>query len=147
MTENASGSQVNLSLKSLLVPSKTVEVDFPGFTEFKVKLSFLSRETLVSIRKKATKTTFKNRQPTEELNDELFLQLYVQAAVKGWSGFKLSYLEQLAPVDLEGQDMNSELAFTEENALFLMKNSSNFDAWVSEQVTELGNFQSNSTKK
>jgi hypothetical protein len=147
MTENASGSQVNLSLKSLLVPSKTVEVEFPGFSGFKVKLSFLSRETLVSIRKKATKTTFKNRQPAEELNDDLFLQLYVQASIKGWSGFKLSYLEQLAPVDLEGQDLENELGYSDDNALFLMKNSSNFDAWVSEQVTDLGNFQSNSTKK
>jgi hypothetical protein len=147
MAENASGSQVNLSLKSLLVPSKTVEVEFPGFSGFKVKLSFLSRETLVSIRKKATKTTFKNRQPAEELNDDLFLQLYVQASIKGWSGFKLSYLEQLAPVDLEGQDLENELGYSEDNALFLMKNSSNFDAWVSEQVTELGNFQSSSTKK
>jgi hypothetical protein len=147
MTENASGSQVNLTLKSLLVPSKTVEVEFPGFSGFKVKLSFLSRETLVSIRKKATKTTFKNRQPAEELNDDLFLQLYVQASIKGWSGFKLSYLEQLAPVDLEGQDLENELGYSDDNALFLMKNSSNFDAWVSEQVTDLGNFQSNSTKK
>jgi hypothetical protein len=110
-------------------------------------LSFLSRETLVSIRKKATKTTFKNRQPAEELNDDLFLQLYVQASIKGWSGFKLSYLEQLAPVDLEGQDLENELNYSDDNALFLMKNSSNFDAWVSEQVTDLGNFQSNSTKK
>lgn len=147
MTENANGSTVTLSLKNLLVPSKTVEFDFPGFTGFKVKLSFLSRETLVSIRKKATKMTFKNRQPAEELNDDLFLQLYVQASIKGWSGFKLSYLEQLAPVDLAGQDLDNELEYSEENALFLMKNSSNFDAWVSEQVTELGNFQSSSSKK
>lgn len=136
-----------LSLKSLLVPSKSVEIEFPGFSGFKVMLSFLSRETLVSIRKKATKMVFKNRQPVEELNDDLFLQLYVQNAIKGWSGFKLSYLEQLAPVDLSGQDLDDELAYSEENALFLMKNSSNFDAWVSEQVTELGNFQSSSAKK
>lgn len=136
-----------LSLKSLLVPSKSVEIEYPGLSGFKVMLSFLSRETLVSIRKKATKMTFKNRQPVEELNDELFLQLYVQNAIKGWSGFKLSYLEQLAPVDLEGQDLDDELTYSEENALFLMKNSSNFDAWVSEQVTELGNFQSSSAKK
>jgi len=136
-----------LSLKSLLVPSKTVEMEFPGFSGFKVMLSFLSRETLVNIRKKATKVTFKNRQPTEELNDELFLQLYVENAVKGWSGLKLAYLEQLAPVDLDGHDLEDFLEFTQENALFLMKNSSNFDAWVSEHVTELGNFQSNSAKK
>jgi hypothetical protein len=147
MSENASGSQVNLSLKSLLVPSKTVEVEFPGFTGFKVQLSFLSREKLVEIRKKATKTTFKNRQMTEELNDDLFLQMYVKAAIKTWTGFKLSYLEQLAPVDLTGQDMNAELEYSDENALFLMKSSTNFDAWISEQVTELGNFQKSSDKK
>lgn len=136
---------VTLSLKSLLVPSKTVEVEFPGFDGFKVQLSFLSRETLVSIRKKSTKIAFKNRQPVEELNDDLFLQLYVAAAIKGWSGLKLSYLEQLAPVNLAGQDMEAELTFSDENALFLMKSSANFDAWISEQVTELGNFQKSST--
>ena len=137
----------NLSLKSLLVPSKSVEVEFPGFADFKIQLSFLSRETLVGIRKKATKITFKNRQPTEELNDDLFLQLYVAACIKGWSGLKLTYLEQMAPVDLSGQDMEAELEFSDENALFLMKSSSNFDSWVSEQVTDLSNFQKNSASK
>lgn len=130
----------NLSLKNLLVPSKALEVEYPGMPEFKVQVSFLSRETLQSIRKKSTKTAFKNRQPVEELNDELFLDLYVKAAVKGWSGLKLSYLEQLAPVDLTGQDMDAELEYSEENALYLMKNSTNFDAFVSEQVTDLSNF-------
>ena len=137
----------SLSLKTLLVPSKDVEVEYPGMPGFKVNVCFLSRETLISIRKKATKQTFKNRQPVEELNDDLFLQLYVQAAVKGWTGLKLSYLEQLAPVDLSGQDMSSNLDFSEENALFLMKSSANFDAFVSETVTDLGNFQVSNTKK
>lgn len=136
-----------ISLKTLLVPSKTVEVDYPGLTGFKVKLSFLSRETLVNIRKKATKTSFKNRQATEELNDELFLQLYAQSAIKGWTGLTLAHLEQLAPVDLSGQDTEDELEYSEENALFLMKSSANFDAFVSEIVTELGNFQSSNDKK
>lgn len=138
---------VSLSLKSLLVPSKQVEAEFPGFAGFKVQLNFLSRETLIGIRKKATKITFKNRQPTEELNDDLFLQLYVAACIKGWTGFKLEYLEQLAPVDLKGQDMQAELDYNEENALFLMKASSNFDSWISEQVTDLGNFQKTSVSK
>lgn len=136
-----------ISLKTLLVPSKEVEIDYPGIPGFKVKVSFLSRETLVNIRKKATKSTFKNRQVSEELNDELFLQLYAQAAVKGWTGLKLSSLEQLAPVDITGEDPESELEYTEENALFLMKNSTNFDSFVSETVTELGNFQSSSAAK
>jgi hypothetical protein len=131
---------MSLSLKTLLVPSKALEVEYPGMPEFKIQVAFLSRETLQSIRKKSTKTSFKNRQPVEELNDELFLELYVKSALKGWSGLKLKYLEQLAPVDLTGQDPEAELEYSEENALYLMKNSSNFDSFISEQVTDLGNF-------
>jgi hypothetical protein len=131
---------MSISLKTLLVPSKSLEVEYPGMPDFKIQVAFLSRETLQSIRKKSTKTTFKNRQPVEELNDELFLELYVKSAIKGWSGLKLKYLEQLAPVDLTGQDSEAELEYSEENALYLMKNSTNFDSFVSEQVTDLGNF-------
>ena len=131
---------MSISLKTLLVPSKSLEVEYPGMPEFKIKVAFLSRETLQTIRKKSTKTSFKNRQPVEELNDELFLELYVKNAIKGWSGLKLKYLEQLAPVDLTGQDASAELEYSEENALYLMKNSTNFDSYVSEKVTDLGNF-------
>lgn len=138
-------TNATLSLKSLLVPSKATTVEYPGLPDLKVEVVFLSRETLVSIRKKATRTAFKNRQPVEELDDKLFLQLYVAACVKGWSGFKLSYLEQLAPVDLTGQDLNSELPYDQDNALFLMQASANFDAFISETVTELSNFTKTST--
>ncbi len=132
-----------LSLKSLLVPSKAVEVEYPGMPGFVLSLSFLSRETVQNIRKKATKTTYKNRQATDELNDDLFLDLYVQNSIKGWKGLKLSYVEQLAPVELGAQDPNEELEFNQENALALMKASADFDAFVSGQVTDLGNFSKN----
>lgn len=137
---------MSLSLKSLLVPSKSVEVEYPGLYGFKVNIAFLSRETLLNIRKKATKTSFKNRQASEDFNEELFLQLYVENAVKGWTGLKLAYLEQLVLVDLAGQNPDDELEYSAENALYLMKNSGNFDAFVSEQVTDLGNFSSSSSK-
>jgi hypothetical protein len=116
----------------------------PGFV---IDLAFLSRETLLNIRKKSTKTTFKNRQAADEFNEDLFLQLYVENAVKGWKGLKLIYLEQLAPVDLTGQDLEAELAYSSENALYLMKNSSNFDGFISEQVGDLGNFTKSSSQK
>jgi hypothetical protein len=138
---------MSLSLKSLLVPSKSVEVEYPGMPGFVIDLAFLSRETLLNIRKKSTKTTFKNRQAAEEFNEDLFLQLYVENAVKGWKGLKLTYLEQLAPVDLSGQDMEAELEYSSENALYLMKNSSNFDGFISEQVGDLGNFTKSSSQK
>jgi hypothetical protein len=136
-----------LSLKTLLVPSKSVKAEYPGMPGFVVDLAFLSRETLLNIRKKSTKTTFKNRQAAEEFNEDLFLQLYVENAIKGWDGLKLSYLEQLAPVDLKDQDSDAELEYTAENALYLMKNSSNFDAFISEQVSDLGNFSTSNSSK
>jgi hypothetical protein len=136
-----------LSLKSMLVPSKEVSVEYPGMPGFNIQVSFLSRETLQTIRKKATKTTFKNRQPVEELNDDLFLELYVKGSIKGWTGLKMRYLEQLAPVDVSDQDPESELEYSEENALYLMKSSVNFDAFISEQVTDLGNFSRSNTSK
>lgn len=130
----------SLSLKNMLVPSKEVTVEYPGMPGFEIQVSFLSRETLQTIRKKATKTTFKNRQPVEELNDDLFLELYVRGSIKGWTGLKFKYLEQLAPVDLADQDLDQELEYSEENALYLMKSSTNFDSFISEKVTDLGNF-------
>ena len=137
-------SESTISLKSLLVPTKTTEVEFPGFTDFKLNLSFLSREELTKIRKKATKLEYKNRQPVETLNDELFLQLYVDSTIKGWTGLKFSYLEQLAPVDVSAQNPEDCLGYSRDNALYLMKASADFDSFVSETVTDLGNFQKDS---
>jgi len=136
-----------LSLKSILVPSKSIEIEYPGLNGFKINVVFLSRETLVSIRKKSTKTSFKNRQATEEMDDKLFLQLYVNACIKGWTGLKLSYLEQLAPVDLSQHSPDDELPWDQDNALFLMQSSTNFDAFISETVSELANFTKTSTSK
>lgn len=138
-------SNQSLSLKSLLVPSKGVEVEYPGMPGFKISLAFQTRDALISIRKKATKTSYKNRVQVDELDDELFLKLYVGSCVKGWKGLKLAYLEQLAPVDISGQDAEAELAYDEDNALFLMKSSSNFDTFISETVQDLSNFTKTST--
>lgn len=136
-----------ISLKNLLVPSKATEVEYPGLNGFKINVVFLSRETLVNIRKKASKNVVKNRVTTEELDDKLFLQLYVNACIKGWKGLKLAHLNELAPIDLTGQDPESELEYSEDNALALMQSSANFDSFISEIVTDLSNFTKTSTSK
>ena len=134
------------SLKSLLTPNKAVEIDFPGLLDFKINVAFLSRDDLVKIRKKATVTSFKKGAMVEILNDDLFLQLYVQGSIKGWSGLKLSYLDKLAPVDLEGQNIEDTLEYSDENALFLMQQSTEFDRFISDTVTDIANFPSISGK-
>ena len=132
-------SEFNLS--TLLVPSKEIEVEYPGMEGFKVKIAFLSREELVKIRKKSTKITYKNRQPSDELNEDLFLKLYVEAIVKGWSGLKYKYLNDLVLVDLSKiKDLETCMDFNLDNALALMKNSTEFDAFVSDTVSSLQAF-------
>lgn len=128
----------NISLTSLLVPSKAVEVDYPGLDGLKVNVAFLAREELVKLRKKAVKITYKNRVQTEELNEELFLKLYTEATIKGWSGFKYSYLQTLLLVDLSSiKDPTAELPFNLDNAVALMKGSTEFDSFISETVNDL----------
>lgn len=139
-------SEKTLSLKSLISSTKEVTIDYPGFEGFKVNLSFLSREDLVKIRKKATAVHMKKGAPVETINDELFLALYVKAAIKGWDGLKLKYVEQLAPIDIDESNYEVILPYTEENALMLMQKSSDFDSFVSEAVTDLSNFSKNSGK-
>lgn len=137
-----------MDLKSILLPEKVVTFDFPGCEGFKVDLAFLSKETNQSIFKKCRKTKFdtKTRQQVEEFDDEMFLELYVGAIVKGWSGFKMKHLNELVLADV-GEDPETEVDYTPENALTLMKSSTIFDNWVSEVISDLGNFTSNSTKK
>ena len=105
----------------------------------------MSRETLLNLRKKATKTSFKSGKGVqEEFNEDLFLELYVDATIKGWDGLKFKYVNLLVPVDVSQFDPEDFLAYSKENALMLIKNSSTFDTFIAEQVNDLGNFSKNS---
>jgi hypothetical protein len=138
-----------MDLKSLLVDSKTTWVEFPGLLGFEVELANLSRKELVNLRKKCTINKFnrKTRQFEDELNDEKFVVEFTKATVKGWKGMKLGYLEDLLLVDLKGQNPETELEFTEENAQQLVENSSEFDNWLNEVVFDLENFRSREQSK
>ena len=138
-----------MELKSLLVDTKTVWVEFPGLDGFEVELANLSRKELVALRKKCTQNKFnrKTRAFEESLDDEKFVKEFSMATVKGWKGLKLEYLEDLLLVDLSGQDPNSELDFSEENALQLVENSTEFDNWLNEVVFDLDNFRTKSEGK
>jgi hypothetical protein len=138
-----------MDLKSLLVDSKTTWVEFPGLMGFEVELANLSRKELTSLRKKCTINKFnrKTRQFEDELNDEKFILEFTRATVKNWKGFKLEYLHDLLLVDLKGQDPETQLEFSEENALQLVENSSEFDNWLNEVVFDLENFRSTEQAK
>tara|TARA_X000001036_G_C20565474_1_gene760333 strand:- start:376 stop:816 length:441 start_codon:yes stop_codon:yes gene_type:complete len=142
MPEKAVTTEQPVSLKSLMTPSKTVSIEFPGYSKFVIDICYLAREELVRLRKKclSTKWNKKTHQPEEELNEEKFLEEYCKAVIKGWKGLKYSYLEELLLVDVSQFDPKDCLPYTAENAELLMKNSNGFDTWVTETVGDLENF-------
>jgi hypothetical protein len=134
-----------VSLASLMTPSKTVSIDFPGHTGMSVDICYLAREELLKLRKRCVTTKFdkKTRQPEEILDEEKFLVEYCRAVIKGWKGLKFRYLEELLLVDISSLDPDDELPYTQENAELLMKNATDFDTWVTETVGDLENFTGN----
>ena len=135
-------SDTPISLASLMTPSKTVTIDYPEYKGMTVDVCYLAREELMKLRKKTITTKFdkRTRQPTEALDEERFLTEYTKAVIKGWSGLKYSYLETLLLVDIGELDPEDTLAFTQDNAELLMRNSTDFDSWITETVGNLENF-------
>ena len=138
-----------MELKNLLVDTKTTWVEFPGLDGFEVELANLSRKELVNLRKKCTSNKFnrKTRGFEEILDDDKFVKEFSSAAVKGWKGLKLKYLEDLILVDISSEDPEAEMEYSIENAQILVENSSEFDNWLNEVVFDLENFRSESKGK
>ena len=134
-----------VSLKSLMTPSKTISIEFPRFKGMNVDLCYLAREELVKLRKRclSTKWDKKSHQPIEEFDDDKFIIEYCKSVIKGWKGLKYSYLEELLLVDISDLDPNDTLPFTQDNSELLMKNAADFDTWVTETVGDLENFTTN----
>ena len=134
-----------VSLKSLMTPSKTVTIEYPRFKGMTVDLCYLAREELVKLRKRclSTKWDKKSHQPLEEMDDDKFIVEYCKAVIKGWKGLKYSYLEELLLVDVSALDPEDTLPFTPDNSELLMKNATDFDTWVTEMVGDLENFTKN----
>lgn len=137
-----------MDISKLIKKDATVWVEFPDplMEGLEVELAHVPRETLQKIRSKSMKVSYsrKTHQPEEELDNDMFLKLYCEAVIKGWKGFKYSYLAEFMPVDLtEIKDQTSELEYTGDSALVLMKNSTIFDGWITEVVSDISVFNKN----
>lgn len=133
-----------MSLKSLQLVTKTAEIEFPGLDGFKVKIGAISRELSRKLREESevTKIDPKYKMPIKEVDETIFANKFAKAAIKGWSGLKYKYLTELMLVDLSTiEDLESELEYSEEDAVDLLKGSVVFDNWLNEQVFSLQAFR------
>ena len=135
-----------MELKKLMVDSKSVWIDFPGLSGFSVEVANLSRKELTALRKRCTAQKFdrKTRQLVETLDEDKFVSEFAEASIKNWKGLTVSHLETLLLINTEGQDPETEVEYTTENAQVLVTNSSEFDTWLNEVVFDLDNFRTGS---
>lgn len=134
-----------MSLKSIVVSTKEVTVDFPGLEGFKVTIGAISRELLRKLREDATKTEMdsKLKMPIQKLDEQKFAEGFTRAAVKGWTGLTYEHLTKLLLIDESAiEDMEAEVEYTEEDAILLLKESAAFDSWVNEVVYDIARFRS-----
>lgn len=138
---------MTISIQNFLVPSREIEFEYPLDEGIFVSLCYLSREEITKIRKQCVQTKFdrKTHKPVESLDEDKFLKMFTNSVIKGWRGLKLKHLEELLLVSLGDMDPEAEVPFTEENVLTLMRNSTQFDSWVSSMVDDLANFKKSSS--
>lgn len=132
-----------MDLKSLIVEKTEVKVEHPLLEGFKVTVAYISKDQTRKMLDRATKTVFNNRthKPEEEVDNTMFLSFYSKAMIKGWTGLQYKYLNELLPVDLSGiEDLTAEVEYSEENALEILKNSTDFDNWLSSVVNNVSVF-------
>lgn len=131
------------NLKSLIAKDRAIEVEYPDIDGFLIQLNYVNRDQLTKIRNRSLITKFNklNRQREETVDDEKFLSEYANAAIKGWSGLKYKELGKLFPVDIDDEDPESEVDYNEDNALTLLRESVNFDQFVTDCMGNLELFE------
>jgi hypothetical protein len=138
-----------LDLKTLIIDTKSVWLDFPGLEGFEVEVANLARKEILRIQKNCTVSKFdrQTRVPIETMDQDRFVKEFARATVKGWKGLKLDYLQTLILIDVKDQDLEEELAYTVDNAELLVSGSTEFDTWLNEVVFDLDNFRTEPERK
>jgi len=113
-------------------------VEYPEIDGFEVHFKFLSREDLLKIRNKSTvlKLNKKTRAKEEVVDNNRFIANYAEATILGWRGLKIKNLPDLLPMDVTGMNGNTEVVYDSDEAVELLKNSTEFDEFVTETLND-----------
>lgn len=125
-------------------------IDVEGYDGFKVKVAYLSRQELTKIKNAATRHVFNPKVGAKEetIDNDLFVKSFVSATVEDWEGFTLEHALNLLPITPpESADLGEKIEFTEDEALFLVKESPTFDSWLNDIVFDLSRFPRETTKE
>ena len=117
----------------------------PGVEGFQIQLQFISKEDLIKIRNKCLerKRSRSTRQMEETVNNDKFLELYAEKTILDWKGLKVKHLPKLIPSVISGMNPEQEVPFDLEDAVELLKNSKDFDDFISLTLNDFEEFMKN----
>lgn len=127
---------------NFIAKETTSWIEFPDIDGFEVQLRFLTREDLMKIRNQSLTFKFnkRTRQREEEIDNDKFLEAYAGKAIMGWKGLKVKHLPVLLPVDISGADGETEIEYTEDEAIELLKSSTIFDQFITDAMNDFEQF-------
>ena len=82
----------------------------------------------------------RTRQREEAIDNDKFLEAYTIRAIKGWKGLQIKHLPMLLPVDISSMNGDEYVEFSEDEALDLIKNSTIFDQFITDTMSEFEQF-------
>lgn len=131
-----------MNLKDLVINTREVEVEYPGFPGFKVRLNYISRATSKKLLEDSEVQEFKaGRFVGIKRDDDKFTDSYVNHCITGWSGLTLEIASHLLLIDIGDRDPHEEVPFSHDNAVMLLKNSVGFNQFIDATVFDLEIFR------
>jgi len=128
-------------ISNVITKDKIITVSYPGEEGFTVDIRYMNREALSKLREKCLKLKWNkaSRKQEEEVDYEKFTEEYAKLAIVGWKGLTPEILSTLIPIDLDKMSKD-EIAYSEDDAIALMKNSTPFDQWVGDAMNDIEKF-------
>lgn len=131
------------SITSVVLNSKSMEFEFPGYESFKVTIRYNTAEKLTALRNECVKNTIDTSTgyPVEKLDREKWDTLFTENTIEGWEGLTWGIVADLMLIKEEAVDKDEEVEFSIENAKALLQQSKTFDIWLNACLKDINNFR------
>lgn len=104
------------------------------------ELCYQGRKAQTETYKEGYVTIVDEKGTRQEFDNKKFTVQFAQKTIKGWKGLTLRHLEAWMLIE-EDQDLDQEIEFCQENALFLLENWKAFEDWVIITVHSIERFR------
>tara|TARA_Y100001951_G_C11296685_1_gene276210 strand:- start:5599 stop:6012 length:414 start_codon:yes stop_codon:yes gene_type:complete len=133
-----------VNVKSLISDKLEAWVPVRGYGGLKIKVGYISRPISKKIREDSTEKSWDPKLGTmvETLNEDKFIDLFVEHAIKDWSGMTVAVLARLVPVDASAiEDKDQSIPYSHDDAVSIVKESTVLDEWLNQTVMNLESFR------